>query len=527
MRLLWFMLVILAISCNAVKRRKKFDGDFEFADDMSGNADRDDNKKTWIFDPDSELCGALKCRKEERCLLENAYTAVCVSRAEIQKNGDVVIPKIDGRSTTTPTHSLDDEEEDDYDDELTDDMLDTYKDSVIDLNENDSSSSSSSSFEDDLGLEFYDLDGTDDSFHKTKSSAVTAATTTTTTTTTTTARSAVLKHCVVCPVVRPTFVCGTDNITYSSPCKLDYTNCMDDSDITVACKGFCPCPSKWQRKKAKHSMRLSQFEKKYKSTIDGKKDTNLKPKVIFAPDVAKFKMELFGKKANNMVDVPDLVDNQKKGFNDVLPHKKDSPINDCSDDTFKSMGNRLLDWFSVLMGQPNYKKSTQSKVSFSSSCAKEVAWMFGYLDSDQDAQLSMAELYALEHNEREHCLKPFIDQCDDNRDIFLTSSEWCRCFSKADRPCVAMRRRSKPGLLGAYLPACDLEGFFKPTQCHSATGTCWCVDKHGVEQIGSRARGQPDCEEILIMNGLMNSLDGNDEEDLYDNSDELDGSGDY
>ena len=46
-----------------------------------------------------------------------------------------MIPKIDGRSTTTPTHSLDDEEEDDYDDELTDDMLDTYKDSVIDLNE--------------------------------------------------------------------------------------------------------------------------------------------------------------------------------------------------------------------------------------------------------------------------------------------------------------------------------------------------------------------------------------------------------
>ena len=54
-------------------------------------------------------------------------------------------------------------------------------------------------------------------------------------------------------------------------------------------------------------------------------------------------------------------------------------------------------------------------VSFSSSCAKEVAWMFGYLDSDEDGQLSMAELYALEHNEREHCLKPFIDQCDENR----------------------------------------------------------------------------------------------------------------
>ena len=37
--------------------------------------------------PAGDLCRALKCRKEERCLLENAFTAVCVSRAEIRKNG--------------------------------------------------------------------------------------------------------------------------------------------------------------------------------------------------------------------------------------------------------------------------------------------------------------------------------------------------------------------------------------------------------------------------------------------------------
>ena len=140
--------------------------------------------------------------------------------------------------------------------------------------------------------------------------------------------------------------------------------------------------------------------------------------------------------------------------------------------------------------------------------------MFGYLDNNKDNQLSMSELYDLEHNERESCLKPFLDKCDDDRlalnyclqlllgltvqvfrhrDIFLSSSEWCRCFSKADRPCVAMRRRSKPGLLGAYIPTCDSDGFFLPTQCHTAVGTCWCVDKHGVEQNGSRARGKPDC----------------------------------
>lgn len=40
-----------------------------------------------LFSRPGELCLALKCRKEERCLLENAYTAVCVSRAEIKRNG--------------------------------------------------------------------------------------------------------------------------------------------------------------------------------------------------------------------------------------------------------------------------------------------------------------------------------------------------------------------------------------------------------------------------------------------------------
>lgn len=117
-----------------------------------------------------------------------------------------------------------------------------------------------------------------------------------------------------------------------------------------------------------------------------------------------------------------------------------------------------------------------------------------------------------------------------------------------------MRRRSKPGLLGAYIPTCDSDGFFLPTQCHSAVGTCWCVDKHGVEQNGSRARGKPDCgnttynelsirnennkfnfttysERVLQRNGLMNSLGDNDEDDTVnqlDDSDEMEeGSGDY
>lgn len=93
-----------------------------------------------------------------------------------------------------------------------------------------------------------------------------------------------------------------------------------------------------------------------------------------------------------------------------------------------------------------------------------------------------------------------------------------------------MRRRAKPNLLGAYVPTCDTDGFFLPAQCHSAVGTCWCVDKHGVEQNGSRARGRPDCESVLQRNGLMDKaeIQSSPSIDETDDSDEMDeGSGDY
>lgn len=526
MRIAWFVFVILAISISfgeAAKKRKKFEGDFEFADDAVESEKPQGSKKTWIHDPDSELCLALKCRKEERCLLENAYTAVCVSRAEIKRNGDVIVSKSDVRSSTTTVRSLDDEEDDYDDDDEDDDIMGTDEKGIIDLNENDETN-----VEDDLGLEFYDLDGSEDSSRKAKSA---------TTTTTTTPKSAALKKCTPCPVIKPTYICGTDNNTYSSLCRLEYANCMHDSDVKLACKGFCPCPSAAQLKKEKQAMRLAEFENKYRATVEASKESaGVKPKVIFSPEVAKYKKELFGKKESKSSSGYSLDlstdKHRQRGYNDVLPDKKETFVStECGETSFNSMGNRLLDWFSVLMAQPGPKKHVKSKAHFPSSCAKEVIWMFGYLDSNQDRQLSLGELYDLEHNERENCLKPFLDKCDDDRDIFLSASEWCRCFSKADRPCVAMRRRSKPGLLGAYIPSCDTDGFFLPTQCHNAVGTCWCVDKHGVEQSGSRTRGTPDCEGVLMRNGLMNTLGDNDEDDAtnqLDDSDEMqEGSGDY
>ena len=52
-------------------------------------------------------------------------------------------------------------------------------------------------------------------------------------------------------------------------------------------------------------------------------------------------------------------------------------------------------------------------------------------------------------------------------------------------------------ILGVYIPDCDDEGYYRPTQCHTSVGMCWCVDKHGVEMANSRTRGKPNCGEFV------------------------------
>ncbi|XP_072345860.1 uncharacterized protein nid2a isoform X9 [Scyliorhinus torazame] len=57
-------------------------------------------------------------------------------------------------------------------------------------------------------------------------------------------------------------------------------------------------------------------------------------------------------------------------------------------------------------------------------------------------------------------------------------------------------RRARPAV-GTYIPQCDAEGNFRPLQCHSSTGHCWCVDEVGREIPGTRAlpgNDQPQCE---------------------------------
>nr|XP_060609844.1 nidogen-1 [Anolis sagrei ordinatus] len=52
-----------------------------------------------------------------------------------------------------------------------------------------------------------------------------------------------------------------------------------------------------------------------------------------------------------------------------------------------------------------------------------------------------------------------------------------------------------PRPVGQFIPQCDVYGNYLPTQCHSSTGYCWCVDRDGNEIDGTRSGPgiQPPC----------------------------------
>ncbi|XP_032883212.1 nidogen-2 isoform X26 [Amblyraja radiata] len=70
------------------------------------------------------------------------------------------------------------------------------------------------------------------------------------------------------------------------------------------------------------------------------------------------------------------------------------------------------------------------------------------------------------------------------------------CEQQRDRLEAEVRLRGSQPLVGHHIPQCDEEGNFRPMQCHSSTGHCWCVYENGQEVLGSRTlpgTGQPRC----------------------------------
>lgn len=68
------------------------------------------------------------------------------------------------------------------------------------------------------------------------------------------------------------------------------------------------------------------------------------------------------------------------------------------------------------------------------------------------------------------------------------------CCKTAATTCEEQRdQASQEGLVGAFVPECNVDGSFKPEQCWGSTGYCWCVNEHGTEVPRTKVRGKPDC----------------------------------
>ncbi|KAJ6664672.1 hypothetical protein lerEdw1_006245 [Lerista edwardsae] len=77
--------------------------------------------------------------------------------------------------------------------------------------------------------------------------------------------------------------------------------------------------------------------------------------------------------------------------------------------------------------------------------------------------------------------------------LLLTELEKTKCLREQEE-IVAYRPRG-PRPIGQFIPQCDVYGNYLPTQCHSSSGYCWCVDRDGNEIDGTRTGPgiQPPC----------------------------------
>nr|CAD7577454.1 unnamed protein product [Timema californicum] len=199
-----------------------------------------------------------------------------------------------------------------------------------------------------------------------------------------------MRRCTPCPVVKPTFLCGTDNRTYSSLCRLDYHNCIHQTAIRVSCKGFCPCKDLESEMHLRKKQRLTNLMNKYKLTADKEKkpqqqqqqkQRSLQDKYTFTPEDFKYenkhykyiKYTKYNKPLKDFtlgpsmdLDTSDMYTatnppysddkDRQRGYNEVLDTKP-GVHKVCSPAALQAMGNRLLDWFSVVMAEAKRRRT--------------------------------------------------------------------------------------------------------------------------------------------------------------------------
>ncbi|KAM7306022.1 hypothetical protein ISCGN_015918 [Ixodes scapularis] len=234
------LLIVLAVSAcflrlvesAAVKDKSKDseEWDFEFEehshDETSTQKDaRKDLKATynaWSI-ADGDLCKTVQCRPSQECLIQDEETAICVSAKKVKKMK---------KASSNYWNSFD------------------KKKSSASLSTTTSTTTStakpwSSEEEDDDDDEDQYLDDSEEA------------------------------KCPPCSVFKADYICGTDNQTYSSECRLQYHNCRQRTSVQISCKGFCPCKVvktlEDQQRELRQKARWDRYIAKLQNTMEKEK----------------------------------------------------------------------------------------------------------------------------------------------------------------------------------------------------------------------------------------------------------------
>ncbi|CAG4938438.1 unnamed protein product [Parnassius apollo] len=320
---LWAAAAAALLALAAPERRA--DTDFEFDDAPEAHTARSRRPRRYVYDPQNPLCRELVCKKREVCLLRDAFTAQCATKKDVLRRGDTIVAARRERGddddvfyeAAAPARAADNEADVDPDGEL---------DNEADHDD--------------------ELDHSHDRPPE---------------------------RCVGCGGAAAgsgtgaQFVCGSDNRTYSSLCRLALHNCVrrQAKPVRLACRGFCPCRALHS---APHIATHSAATRRFRDRGGGRRSGGA----------------------------------GRGGASDTRVAGSES----CELD---KMANRLLDWFSVLMEEAGGVAPPLQ--GFPRDCKPEVRWMFSHLDVAGDGLLSHDDLYALRHDERERCLRPFLASC--------------------------------------------------------------------------------------------------------------------
>lgn len=118
-------------------------------------------------------------------------------------------------------------------------------------------------------------------------------------------------------------------------------------------------------------------------------------------------------------------------------------IQKCSEDEMLDFPRRMKEWlFHVMrelaerqeLDRKLVEKMTHIESELNKKWARAAVWKFCSLDQTHDQSVSRHELFPIRAPllSLEHCIAPFLEGCDKNKDHRITLKEWSKCLGVQD-----------------------------------------------------------------------------------------------